>query len=236
MIKFIKYRFTIILVTLLLMLIIPPYISDISTKKIIIYILTTIILLCGILFVDYQQLNKIRQQKRKKRGLRIIKIASFIVLITVLLNWVEFFNENTAAIVYTRHIFILCIFIILFGLIIKYIFVAKNVTADVISGTISGYIFLGIISAYIFQIISFLYPNSFNIDPNLTIGFQNYIYFAFVTITSLGFGDIVPLIPESKIIVSLVAIAGQMYTAIVIALIIGKYIYSKTEARKNDNK
>jgi hypothetical protein len=50
------------------------------------------------------------------------------------------------------------------------------------------------------------------------------LYFLFVIIASLGYGDIVPLKPISRSLATLIAITGQFYMAIIVALLIGKFI------------
>jgi voltage-gated potassium channel len=58
------------------------------------------------------------------------------------------------------------------------------------------------------------------------------MYFGFVTLASLGYGDIVPLKPYTRSLATLIAISGQLYIATIIGILIGKFA-SKTEPEKS---
>ncbi|MEM7717215.1 MAG: potassium channel family protein [Cyanobacteria bacterium P01_A01_bin.68] len=50
------------------------------------------------------------------------------------------------------------------------------------------------------------------------------MYFSFTTLTTLGYGDIIPVSPLAKMLTNLEAIIGQLYPAILIAILVGGYI------------
>ena len=53
--------------------------------------------------------------------------------------------------------------------------------------------------------------------------FVNYMYYSLVSISTLGYGDIVPLVPYAKSLATFISICGQLYIAILLALLVGKY-------------
>jgi len=55
-------------------------------------------------------------------------------------------------------------------------------------------------------------------------GFHDYLYFSFVTLTTLGYGDITPVSSFAKSITILIAITGQLYLTILIAFLVGKFL------------
>ena len=57
--------------------------------------------------------------------------------------------------------------------------------------------------------------------------FSEYLYFTFVTFTTLGYGDIVPLTPLARSISILISVCGPLYLAIIIAMLVGKYASQK---------
>ncbi len=81
---------------------------------------------------------------------------------------------------------------------------------------------LGIIAAPFFFLIEQNLPNSFNLPENTE--FYDFIYFSYVTLTTVGFGDIAPVHHIAKSFSILVGIFGQLYLTILVAIIIGKYI------------
>ena len=88
---------------------------------------------------------------------------------------------------------------------------------------------MGLIWAVVYTLIELNFPTSFtNIKGTsewFTL-FPNFIYFSFVTITTLGFGDISPSLPMSKVIVYLEAVVGQFYLAILVASLVGSHMTS----------
>jgi voltage-gated potassium channel Kch len=106
---------------------------------------------------------------------------------------------------------------------------ARVVTARVIMEAISGYILLGFCFSLLVTAMFYHDPGAFNL-PRDTTGVQNSVvylseglYFTFVTIATLGYGDIVPLKPYSRAFTTFMAITGQLYVAIIIAMLVGKY-------------
>ena len=51
-----------------------------------------------------------------------------------------------------------------------------------------------------------------------------YYYFSFVTMTTLGYGDIVPTVPFARVVATLQAVVGQMYLTALVARLVGLHI------------
>lgn len=96
-----------------------------------------------------------------------------------------------------------------------------EVTLNTVMAAITGYILIGIIGGELVRLVQLLEPGAFNIES--TASGYTYMYFSFVTITTLGYGDIAPQEPAGQSLVVLLAIAGQMYLTIVIALIVSQF-------------
>jgi hypothetical protein len=60
-------------------------------------------------------------------------------------------------------------------------------------------------------------------------GFHDFLYFSFITLTTLGYGDVTPVSALAKSLSIVIAIAGQLYMTILIAMLVGKYISSSIE-------
>ena len=104
---------------------------------------------------------------------------------------------------------------------------AKRVTERVIADAISGYLLLGMVFSIGTIMIANWYPGAFSFtrDSNsLDLHKMNdYIYFAFTTFTTTGYGDMLPLHPVAKSFSIFTAASGQMYIATIISLLVGKY-------------
>ncbi|MBI9033090.1 MAG: two pore domain potassium channel family protein [Bacteroidales bacterium] len=110
---------------------------------------------------------------------------------------------------------------------------SPKVNTGIIYGLFCGLIILGIMGALIFTIIEFIYPNSFsNINPELAT-INQLVYFSFITILTIGFGDIIPLTPLAQKSTMLFGLIGHFYTVVVIALVIGKYLANSMTNNQN---
>lgn len=101
--------------------------------------------------------------------------------------------------------------------------------ANRIVGAICVYLLLGVIWALCYSLLSLAEPASFKgIDPGTEAGWgSGWIYFSFVTLTTLGYGDITPVTASARGLVYLQAIVGQFYIAVLVAGIVSAYISEK---------
>jgi hypothetical protein len=117
--------------------------------------------------------------------------------------------------------------------IIKQVWGAVSVNGNVILGLISGYLSLGLIGSFICNGIEITNPGSFrglSADPNLLSIELN--YYSYITLLTIGYGDIVPLTKLARTTSVLIGLMGQMYIVIITAVVVGKYInQNATEVR-----
>jgi len=105
---------------------------------------------------------------------------------------------------------------------------SRTVTADTIKGGLSVYFLIGIFFNLVYLIVLQLDPNAF---ANVVSAFADCFYFSFVTLTTLGYGDIVPVSPYAKSLAILEAFVGQVYLAVFIAQLVGMRLAERLEAR-----
>ncbi|PQJ19601.1 hypothetical protein BSU00_12395 [Tenacibaculum sp. SG-28] len=113
--------------------------------------------------------------------------------------------------------------------IIKQVWKEKVVDRKVIVGLIAGYISLGFVGFYLFVAIDLLYVDAFTgvyIHQDLDLKHLNdgLLYYSFITLLTIGYGDIVPAIPIAQKATILIGLIGQFYVTIVTAIIVTKYI------------
>lgn len=110
--------------------------------------------------------------------------------------------------------------------------IKKEASSMVIIEAISGYILLGVALTSIMGVIVYFDSNAFSY-LGAPLAFQQgnnfalYSYFVFITYTTVGYGDIVPLSAAARSLAKLTALAGQIYIAVVVAILIGKYLQAK---------
>ena len=127
------------------------------------------------------------------------------------------------------------IFILVIGFIIR--LASKSaVNLSVFVDAIAGYLLLGF--AYSLMVTSLIihYPGSYNISypsAELMKPYQLYRianYYTFMTYTTTGYGDVIPLRPIAQSLAILISVAGQLYVATIISLLISKYLSAKQTA------
>lgn len=121
------------------------------------------------------------------------------------------------------------VYVLFFGFIfyelLKFLLRPSYVNADIISAAACGYFLLIEIATFLLQFFQYLNPHSFKgIDEsNPATIFMDLVYFCSITITSIGFGDITPTTHHTKLIASLFGIGGQLYTVVLVGILISKF-------------
>lgn len=122
------------------------------------------------------------------------------------------------------------IFMISTGVMIHQIIISTSVTPKVIVETISGYLLIGVVLVFLNSMVMWVNPNAISLPHHSsTQELSEIIYYSFITVTTIGYGDVLPVSQFAKSLSILFGIIGQLYLTIIIALIIGKYL---THARK----
>jgi voltage-gated potassium channel len=126
-------------------------------------------------------------------------------------------------------VFFISIVIILIHQIAK----AKIVTSKIILKAINVYLLIGLTFSVLISLIVQFDKNAYNFSNSNTTQKIDFLYYSFSTFATLGYGDLLPLKPYTKSIAILISVSGQIYLAVLLALLVGKYItYSHSV---NDN-
>jgi len=155
---------------------------------------------------------------------RLIKNVLLLILISMPISlW--FHIEITTCFLIWINIIYFCFFSIIFFEIMKFLFQPNYINLDLIVASICGYLLLIELSTFAFQLFFYQYPNCFlgvhSVNPVDT--YTSFIYFSSVTITGIGFGDISPTMHYTKLLTSLFGIAGQLYSVLLIGILISKF-------------
>jgi hypothetical protein len=109
--------------------------------------------------------------------------------------------------------------------IIASVFRTREVTRHVIFAAISAYILIAYVWSTFYSILETLQPGSFShIHGDAAQHPFAFTYYSFVTITTLGYGDITPLTSKAQALAVLEAIIGQIYMTVLIAWLVGLYV------------
>jgi len=161
--------------------------------------------------------------------LSLEKLSNYTLLlfvITVAMAWIADMLHMQLITTLSKGVNILFFLVIVVSLI-KQIVSAREVTAGVILSSVAGYLLMGLIYsifiAYILQHDPAAYTTINIEDTGEGSGASPSLYYGFVTLTTVGYGDIVPLKPYTRSLATWIAISGQFYIAIIVALLVGKF-------------
>ena len=113
----------------------------------------------------------------------------------------------------------------------------RRVTSGLLMGAAAGYLLLGLTAGLVMSAVETIQPGSFaplNMlqesagGPNASVlmklnDFSQINYFAFICLTTVGFGDIQPVMPVSRMLAVVTGIIGPLYLAVVMGVLIGRY-------------
>lgn len=161
-------------------------------------------------------------------------IVLFITVVFLLLIFLKITNSVSTAdvtvIKYGRYILYAMFYALVSYDLIKQIWNADKVTGNIILGTMSGYICVGMLAYFAFMAIEIVHPGSFNgIPADLVFNEKSrqLMNFSFITMLTVGYGDISPATFAAQKLSVLTAMVGQFYLVIITAVVIGKFLLNK---------
>lgn len=109
--------------------------------------------------------------------------------------------------------------------LLQQIFTARRVTGDTIWGSICIYLMLGFVWAFIYGALAVVQTEAFKDMAADQV--SSLIYFSFVTLSTLGYGDITPLTRQAQVLAFSEALVGQLYLTVLVARLVGLYSSNK---------
>ena len=120
------------------------------------------------------------------------------------------------------------------GKIVYSIFKSRQLTVDSVFGAVCGYLLLGLAWALAYDMIYAARPDSFAIAPVAVQqlhgpgGYRHlFVYYSFVTLTTVGYGDITPISAPARTLSWFEAMTGQLYLTVLIAGLISDLVASR---------
>ncbi len=207
-----------LLISLLLLFLISPFVAAARYGTVVINTAFSIVLLSGIYAMSEQ------------RRLFVVTLIGSVAAIATNLLMVVFQSEWVA--IAWQGVTLLLLGMFCVGILAD-VLRRGQVSADKIRGAICVYLLIGVAWAFGYGIIELINPGSFSglaeIDANNHVGrIMQLRYFSFATLTTLGFGDILPRSPVARTLATLEAMTGQIYLTVLIARLVGLHIVHST--------
>jgi len=137
--------------------------------------------------------------------------------------------------------FMCAFFIYATATILRSIFQHREADLDAVVGAVCGYVLAGAAFANLYTLLENVAPGSFAVGTSIGRHFQGWHarrslfgYFSLVTLTTMGYGDITPVVPAAATLAWIEAVFGQFYIAVVVAQLVGMRMLPKRAASEED--
>jgi signal transduction histidine kinase len=208
-----KWRFQLLLVVLLSLYAVVPFFE----RRLLTDLVSTAVLIFAISSVS------------EKRWLLLVFSVLAISAISAFWYAHWFPGHAISLAVYLLNLLFL---ILVVAAILNRVFSSRRIVRETIAGAICAYLLIGMMWANVYTIVENLEPGSFadnSIEADAASGPEpirdqtnRFTYFSFVTLTTLGYGDITPVTRPAKNLAALEAIFGQLYLAVLIARLVSQ--------------
>ena len=201
-------RFLFLFISMVLMFVLRPFL----TERVGIAYLMEIFLFLIFLSAVYA----IRQKKS------VFIIALLLVLLTEVLALLSYF-EDMPSLDMLSNILGGLLLAYTAAIIVHHLFTEDKITGDMIMGAICAYFLMGLVWSFAYSTLEFFQPGSFQM-PQGTVNQATFTYYSYVTLTTLGYGEITPISAPARSFALLEAMLGQLYLAVLIARLVGIHI------------
>ncbi len=209
-----KSRLFWLMMSMLLLLLLYPYLDNRIVGPAVLSLLSSAVLLFGVYSVSEDRLRAL--------------VGVLLCVPAMLLSWAALLLPDPRIAVASD-----IVHIAFYGYVtvrlVRHISRETRVSADEIFGAASAYMLFGLFWASAYGLVAQLVPGAFTSSAPLT--WSRLLYFSFSTLTTVGFGDIVPASAAAQSLATLEAIIGVLFTTIMVAWLVGQAISSAEERR-----
>jgi len=213
-----RYRFSILLLALFLFLAINPFFYSASDEiaASVFYVLTYSVVIGNLYTVTHSPRSV---------------IVGVVMLVTCVLLFLYMRITGDQSVEVYIYLLVGLIWLYSSGSILKAILTTRDVTIDTISGSVCVYLQIGLIWSVAFYFIETFIPGSFNFSAvpldspeSSRVDFQIFTYYSFVTLTTLGYGEYLPVSPPARAFSYLETAVGQVFLAVLVARLLGLHL------------
>jgi len=215
--RFRRFSTVQLLIALALLFTGAPFVEEIKGGELFVSGLFSLVLVAGVLAVA----------ERK----RVLVIALVLAVPAVGGRWINHFRADLVPpAVFLVAGLVLIIFVV--GHLLRFILRAPSVTTEVLCASISAYLMLGLMWTMAYWLVDQLTPGgafSFNTNSGTRSmnGFNGF-YFSFITLSTVGYGDITPVSKIARWLAAMEAMTGLLYVAVLIARLVALYSTPKS--------
>jgi len=214
-----RYSAVKLLMALGLLFVSAPFVQDLPNGDLVESLLLTLVMVVAVVAVG---------------GQRKFLIIALVLLVPALAGkWLNHFRPD---LLHPAVFLVASVFF--FGLVISrllvFIVCAARVDANVLCAGVAGFLLLGLLWVPAYAAVARLNPHAFNLpaapDAPATLDGFSAFYFSFITLCTVGYGDIAPVSKVARMLAMMEAIAGLFYMAVLISRLVSIYSFTPPEA------
>jgi hypothetical protein len=211
-------KFLIMLLALIGVILFHPLIDNVVHIQFLIEIFLSLLFLSCIFAVSFKKQHPI--------------IAALLAMPTFTIMWTSHFVD-IGGFEHVKNLFGMLFMLYLIILFLEHFFRQDEINREVIFGALVVFLLMGLMWGYGYTLLEHLQPGSFNHPAGLSeLDLGAFDYFSFVTITTLGYGDITPVSAPARAMVMVQAVIGQVYLAVLVAWLVGINIAQRIEKKE----
>lgn len=223
-----RNRYFLLLLSLVLFFITSAIIADFQQKLFIFGIAFAIVLMFSVYIIEHNFL---------------LLVAGIVLALAVLLSnyySIVFHAKPSSLFIMFEYGVTIIFFVIVSYLTLASVMRDKIITKSTLFGAVCSYLLIGLTYSFWYMLLFDLNPAAFSLPQRLAgfeadIRLQNFIYYSYVTMSTLGYGDITPVSYLAKTSAWLESVIGQIYLTVWIARLVGLNIAHGTVAAKGNN-
>jgi Ion channel len=212
------------LIALVVLFIVMPFVEDLKNGDMIDGALVTLVLVSGVMAVG---------QRR-----RTLVIALVLVLPALAGKWVAQWRPDLVP----PEVYLIFALLFIGFVMLQFLYFilrAPRVDSEVLCAGVAGYLLLGIIWMFAYILVARMHPGSFsyNVGPPPVHSLASFdaFYFSFITLSTVGYGDITPVTHVARTLAMTEAMTGTLYMAVLISRLVALYTSQGSEvAKKKD--
>jgi hypothetical protein len=216
--RFRRFSTVQLLIALALFFIFAPFVEEIKGGEVIVSILFSLVLLAGVVAVADRK--------------RTLVIALVLAIPGIAGRWINHLRPDLISPpVFLVAGLLLITFVV--AHLLRFILHAPSVNTEVLCASVSAYLMLGLMWTMAYWLVDQLTPGgafSFNTNAGTRSmnGFTGF-YFSFVTLSTVGYGDITPVSRIARWLAAMEAMTGLLYVAVLIARLVALYSTPKSD-------
>jgi hypothetical protein len=206
-----------LLIALALFIFFAPFVEEIRGGDLIVSVLLSLVLISAVFAVASRRSTLI--------------VALLLAIPALVGRWINYFQpELVPPAVFLTAGLALIAFVV--ANLLRFVLRAPSVNADVLCASISAYLMLGLLWTMAYWLVDQFTPGAFSFNTTSgrkeTMAGFNAFYFSFITLSTVGYGDITPVSKVARMLAATEAITGLLYVAVLIARLVGLYSTPKS--------